>query len=84
MAAFVSEVEVGVRADYHFTAITTNFAQFDLSIYMNNDKDQSALEFSHPGLVQHYSGYFRIFHQVQCSVPMLGCGLTRPGWFVSA
>lgn len=43
MAAFVSEVEVGVRADYHFTAITTNFAQFDLSIYMNNDKDQSAL-----------------------------------------
>ena len=63
MAAFVSEVEVGVRADYHFTAITTNFAQFDLSIYMNNDKDQSALEFSHPGLVQHYSGYFRIFHQ---------------------
>ena len=30
MAAFVSEVEVDVPADYHFTAITTKFAQLDL------------------------------------------------------
>ena len=42
MAAFVSEVEGDVSPDYHFTRITTKFAELGLSrIYINNDKDQA-------------------------------------------
>ena len=41
MAAFVSEVEGDVSPDYHFTGITTNFAELGLSIYINNDKDRA-------------------------------------------
>ena len=41
MAAFVSEVGPDVSPDYHFTGITTKFADLDLRIYINNDKSQS-------------------------------------------